>query len=290
MSHLFCFGLGFTGSTLGKSLLRDAWRVSGTTRDPEKLEVLEQVGFKVYAFPGEKCVIEDQFSSVTHLIVMIPPQEEGDIVFQEYRDTISRMSRLEWFGYLSSTGVYGNRFGDWVDETSDLSPSNERNRLRVKVEKQWLEWGKELKFGVHIFRPAGIYGLGRSMLETVKLGKARRINKKGQISGRIHVDDLVSILKASIAKPNPGSIYNVCDDESVPSKEVVEFACQLLKIDPPPIIPFNQAELSEMARTFYLDNKKVCNNKIKKELRVELKYPNYRDGLNAIFQIMSLDV
>ena len=288
MNHLFCFGLGFSGRALGHSLFQDGWKVSGTTRSPEKLKVLEQKGFGVYFFPGEECLIEVQLVSATHIIVTIPPKEEGDVVFREFREAIIQAKNLKWLGYISSTGVYGNHNNKWVDETSFLTPSNERNLLRVKVENQWLELGRKKSIGIHIFRSAGIYGPGRNMLETVKSGKARRIEKKGQVNGRIHVEDLVSVLKASIGKPNPGSIYNVCDDEPAPSKEVVEFACQLLKINPPPVISFNKAELSEMARIFYLDNKKIKNKKIKIELNIKLKYPNYREGLKAIFCLGNL--
>ena len=283
MNHLFCFGLGFSGKALSLSLLKEGWKVSGTTRDPKKLEVLSQEGFDVYFFPDEECLIEEQLFSATHILVTIPPKVEGDIVFNRYQDILIQARNLQWLGYVSSTGVYGDHKGKWVDETSELMVVDERNKLRLMAENQWRELDRKGKIGVHIFRPAGIYGPGRNVLETVKSGGARRIEKKGQVNGRVHVEDLISVLKASMHKPNPGSIYNVCDDEPASSKEVLEFACSLLKVDPPPLVHFDQVELSDMARKFYLDNKKVRNQKIKMELGVKLRYPNYREGISSIF-------
>ena len=283
LNHFFCFGLGFSGSALGQSLIRDGWKVSGTTRDPKKLKTLEKEGFNTFFFPGEDCLIEEQIFSSTHVMITIPPQCTIDIIFKKFRNAIIQSENLRWLGYLSSTGVYGNHDGEWVDETSNLLPNTERNCSRLEIENQWLQLNREEKVGVHIFRPAGIYGPGRNVLETVKLGRGKRINKKGQINNRIHVDDLIKTLKASMKRPNPGSIYNVCDDEPAASKEVVEFACKLLKIDLPKERSFNKAEFSEMAQTFYLDNKKIRNEKIKSELKIKLKYPNYREGLKSIF-------
>tara|TARA_B100000686_G_scaffold79072_1_gene85274 strand:- start:1674 stop:2606 length:933 start_codon:yes stop_codon:yes gene_type:complete len=284
LSQLFCFGLGFSGRAFGQSLVKDGWKVSGTTRDPQNLIVLEDEGFKAYFFPGEECLIEEEISSVTHLIITIPPQYSGDIVYRKYHETIERNRNLKWIGYLSSTGVYGNRDGDWVDEESELIPSNQRNRLRIEAENNWVQLGKKSGIGVHIFRAAGIYGEGRSIIETIRARRARRIEKKGHISNRIHLEDLVSVLKASIKKAGPSSLYNVCDDSSSSSKEAIEFACKLLKTDPPPLLQFEQAELSEIARSFYLDNKRIRNDKMKKELNIQLKYPDYQAGLVAIFK------
>ena len=289
MNHLFCFGLGYSGRALGRSLVREGWKVSGTTRDPKKMDILEKEGLEAYCFPGEECLIEDQISLATHLISTIPPQSLGDIVYKNFYQIIEQKQNLRWIGYLSSTGVYGNRDGSWVDEESDLMTSNPRNRLRIEAENQWLQLGRKNGVGVHVFRAAGIYGEGRNVLETVRAGRARRVEKKGHISNRIHVEDLVTVLKSSMGKAESNSIYNVCDDEPVSAKEVVEFACQLLKTEPPPVIPFQQAELSDIARTFYLDNKKIRNEKMKKELNIQLKYPDYRTGLITILGTLKSD-
>ena len=171
--------------------------------------------------------------------------------------------------------------GDWVDEDSELRPTLARAIRRADAERAWLESG----FPVHIFRLAGIYGPGRNSLINLKTGKARRIVKPGQLFSRIHVDDIVQIVLASIAKPNPGRMYNVCDDEPAPPQDVVAFAADLMGIAPPPEQDYETAELSPMARTFYKDSRRVRNDRIKQELGVSLIYPTYREGLNTLLDI-----
>ncbi|MCZ6764549.1 MAG: NAD-dependent epimerase/dehydratase family protein, partial [Alphaproteobacteria bacterium] len=191
----------------------------------------------------------------------------------------------------STTGVYGDRAGDWVDETSPLKPTGARGRARVKAEAAWREAGDAHGLPVHIFRLAGIYGPGRNALETVRAGTARRVVKPGQLFARIHVDDIVSVLRASIDRPRPGAIYNVCDDEPAPAQDVVAYACRLLGVMPPPEEPFEKAvasgSLSDMAQSFYADNRRVANRLIKEELGVRLAYPSYREGLDALVREMS---
>jgi nucleoside-diphosphate-sugar epimerase len=195
---------------------------------------------------------------------------------------LRRCADLTWVGYLSTTGVYGDRGGAWVDEADAVAPTMARTRRRVAAEGHWLASG----LPVHIFRLAGIYGpgAGRNALDAVRGGRARRIVKTGQVFGRVHVDDIVQVLRASIARPNPGAIYNVADDEPAPPQDVIAFACQLLGVAPPPEMPFEAAELSPMARSFYADNRRVCNARIKRELGIKLRYPTYRDGLRVILE------
>ncbi|HWA46716.1 MAG TPA: SDR family NAD(P)-dependent oxidoreductase, partial [Dongiaceae bacterium] len=216
---------------------------------------------------------------VTHLLSSVPPDAEGDPVIDLHRAAIDAVApTLAWIGYLSTTGVYGDRAGGWVDETSALQPSGERGRRRLAAEQAWLS----LKQPAHLFRLAGIYGPGSSALDAVREGRARRVVKAGQVFSRIHVEDIAQVLEASIKRPHPGTAYNVCDDDAAPPADVVTFACELLKVAPPPEVPFEQAALSPMARSFYDDNKRVGNARIKQELGVALRYPSYRDGLPAI--------
>jgi len=212
----------------------------------------------------------------------VPPDEAGDPVFDRHRDDIAAISGLAWLGCLSTTGVYGNRDGGWVDESSELRPSGVRGRRRVAAEAAWLDLWRTRNVPVHVFRLAGIYGPGRSPFGALRAGAAKRIDKPGQAFSRIHVEDLADVLMASIARPRPGAVYNVCDDEPAASAEVIAHAAALLGVPAPPLVPFDAAELSPMARSFYDDNKRVSNVLIKRELGVALRYPNYRGGLAAI--------
>jgi nucleoside-diphosphate-sugar epimerase len=206
----------------------------------------------------------------------------GDPVFDSHRDDIAAIPNLAWLGYLSTTGVYGDRGGERVDETSELQPTSERGTRRVAAETAWLDLCRDRDVPVHFFRLAGIYGPGRSPFDALRAGTARRIDKPGQVFSRIHVDDLATVLRASMARPRPGAVYNVCDDEPASPAEVIAHAAALLGLPPLPLVPFEAAELSPMARSFYADNKRVSNALIKQELGVRLRYPSYRDGLPAI--------
>jgi len=206
----------------------------------------------------------------------------GDPVFDSHRDDITAIPNLAWLGYLSTTGVYGDRGGGWVDETSELQPTGERGARRVAAEMAWLGLCRDRDVPVHVFRLAGIYGPGRCPFDALRAGTARRIDKPGQVFSRVHVDDLATVLRASMAQPRPGAVYNVCDDEPASPAEIIAHAAALLGLPPPPLVPFEAAELSPMARSFYADNKCVSNALIKQELGVRLRYPSYRDGLPAI--------
>ncbi|HEY4161599.1 MAG TPA: SDR family oxidoreductase [Dongiaceae bacterium] len=281
--HLFCFGLGYSALVLARSLQKKGWKVTGTCREPEKAGEAAPSGIEMLRFDRGHPVpdIAAHLSRATHLLSSVPPDDAGDPVIDTHgNDIAAAAGRLEWIGYLSTTGVYGDRNGDWVDETSALRPSGERGRRRAAAESAW----SALPQPAHLFRLAGIYGPGRSALDTVRSGNAKRIVKPGQVFSRIHVDDIAAVLHASIAKPEPGTAYNLCDDDPAAPAEVIAFACALLGVTPPPEIPFESAELSPMARSFYDDNKRVRNDRIKHELGVALRYPSYRDGLPAILK------
>ena len=282
MSRLFCFGLGYTALALGRQLAAAGWRIAGTTRSVAKQAKLVAQGFEVSLFDRDRPLrgAMAALAGSTHLLTSIAPDEAGDPVLAHLLPDLRRCTTLEWVGYLGTTGVYGDRAGAWVDEAAAVAPTMPRTRRRVAAESQWLASG----LPVHIFRLAGIYGpgAGRNALEAVRAGTARRIVKPGQVFGRVHVDDIIQVLRASMAKPNPGAVYNVADDEPAPPQDVIAFACALLGVAPPPEMPYEQADLSPMARSFYADNRRVCNARIRHELGVSLRYPTYREGLRAI--------
>jgi len=282
--HLFCFGFGYCARALARTLQAEGWSVAGTCRNPERQARLRARGVTAYLLGGEHGLddLEAALDGVTHVLHSIPPDAAGDPVLREHGVALAQLPRLQWFGYLSTTGVYGDRGGDWVDEESDLKPSGERGRRRVAAEAGWNALVGVAYFPLHIFRLAGIYGPRRNPLDNLRDGSARRVIKPGQVFGRIHVDDIVQVLRASMARPFPGAVYNVSDDDPAPPWEVIEYAAELLGVAPPPAEPFEQAQLTEMARSFYDDNKRVRNDRIKRELGVQLKYPNYRDGLRAL--------
>lgn len=294
----FGFGLGYTGEYLARRSIDGGGRVAGTTRNAEKCARLRAFGIDAHVFApaavgreisGPAGPLDDAATALadtTHLLSAVPPDEAGDPVLRGYAAEIAGIGGLRWIGYLSTTGVYGNRDGAWVDEDTPPNPSSARARCRVRAEAAWRDLGRQCGIGVHIFRLAGIYGPGRSALDTVRAGTARRIVKPGQIFSRIHIEDIARVLEASMAHPAsgydpPGRVYNVCDDDPAPPQDVVAYACELLGVEPPPEISFESAELSPMARSFYLDNKRVDNRRMKRELEITLCYPSYREGLGA---------
>ena len=272
--RLFCFGLGHSGRALARELLSLGWRVAGTSRSQAGLAALGALGVEAVSF-GQ--VSEAALAGTTHLLSSVPPDEEGDPVLARYGSALTRLApALDWAGYLSTTGVYGDSGGGWVDEGSPLAPSGLRQARRVAAERAWAA-----ALPVHIFRLAGIYGPGRSALDQVRTKTAKRIDKPGHVFSRIHVDDISNVLIASIARPAPGAIYNVCDDLPAEPAEVVVEACRLLGVEPPPLVPFDAAGLSAMAASFWRDNRRVSNDRIKRDLGVTLRYPDYHSGLAA---------
>jgi nucleoside-diphosphate-sugar epimerase len=284
---LFCFGYGYTCDYIGHALQeRDDWVIHGTTRDAERQAELRQRGVHTHIFEADEAFTHARYmiSDITHLLISTPPGDDGDPAFLRYADEIAKLPNLQWLGYLSTTGVYGDRDGRWVDETAEILPTERRGVRRVKAEEQWLSQFHNHNLPVHIFRLAGIYGPGRSALDSVRAGIARRIHKKGHAFGRIHVEDIANVILQSFEHPNPGEIYNVCDDMPAPSHLVIEYACELLGRAPPPIVEFEEANLAPMTRSFYMDNRRVRNEKIKRELKVKLKYPDYKAGLRGCLE------
>ena len=266
--------------------LAAGWRITATCRTQDKRAQLAARGIDAHIFDGSASLADATaaLAGTTHLLGSVPAEDAGDPVLACHGGDIARLKSLRWVGYLSTTGVYGDRDGGWVDEESMLRPTGERGRRRVAAEAGWLDLWHRNRVPVHIFRLAGIYGPGRSAFDSLRSGRAQRIDKAGQVFSRIHVEDIAAVLAASMARPNPGAIYNVCDDDPAPPADVIEQAARLLGIAPPPLIPFEQAKLSDMARSFYADNKRVKNARIKEELGVDLAYPSYREGLAAILK------
>ncbi len=279
---LFSFGHGYSSRALARLLIPQGWQIIGTTRSPENAEALRAEGVQPLVWPGTD--VTQALHAATHLLTSIAPDEHGDPVLNAAADQILAATPFEWTGYLSTTGVYGDHQGDWVDETTPLTPSTKRGKHRVLAESGWQALAKKQALNLHIFRLAGIYGPGRGPFAKVRNGTARRIVKPGQVFSRIHVDDIAQVLAASIARPDPGAIYNVCDDDPAPPEDVIEYAARLLKVPVPPAQDWDTAEMTPMARSFYAESKKVQNDRIKAELGVQLIHPDYRSGLNALLE------
>ncbi len=273
---LLSIGHGYSAKALARRLLPKGWRIIGTTRSAEKAQALERSGVETIVWPGNSLPLGE----VSHILTSVSPGQDGDPVLAAHGPDIAAAKHLEWVGYLSTTGVYGDHKGDWVDEETPLEPSTERGIARVEAEAAWTALGVPL----HIFRLAGIYGPGRGPFSKVRSGKARRIIKEGQVFSRTHVEDIAQILEASMNRPDPGRAYNVCDDDPAPPQDVIAYAAELLGLPVPDAIALEDAELSPMARSFYAESKRVRNDRIKDELGVRLIYPDYRAGLRALLE------
>lgn len=279
---LFCFGFGYCATAFARRLQPKGWRIGGTVRDAAARAALAREGFACLPF-DDRSTIAAALGNYDHLLISIPPSEIGDrVLYLHSQDLIARGRSFRWIAYLSTTGVYGDRGGGWVDETSELRPSTERGRRRLRAERAWLALHREHALPIHIFRLAGIYGPHRNQLVTLRKGEARRIVKPGQVFSRIHVDDVAGVLEASVARPHPGRCYNICDDEPAPPQEVIAFAADILGLPVPPEIPVEGAELTGLSRSFYDESKRVSNRRIKQELGYRLAYPSYREGLRAL--------
>jgi nucleoside-diphosphate-sugar epimerase len=284
--QLFVFGLGYSARVFARKLVDQGWAIVGTCRNAESAPAIE--GSRMFRFdrgmPLDGAGLE-ALSAATHILCSVPPDEFGDPVLDHHRVALAGHRYLQWAGYLSSTGVYGDTGGAWVDEEAPVRPSGPRGVRRAAAEAEWLGLARGGAGGgvpVHVFRLAGIYGPGRNALAQLTGGTARRIDKPGHVFSRIHVEDIARTLQASIARPNPQAVYNLCDDVPAAAEEVVRFAADLLKTEPPALVPFAEADLTSMAASFYADNRRVRNERIKRELGVTLAYPDYEAGLRAL--------
>ena len=281
IQKILSFGHGYSAQALSRILLPQGWQVTGTTRSANKAETLADQGIAPLIFPGDGNVA-DAIAQASHLLISAGPDAAGDPVLNAVGDMIAaRAGQFEWVGYLSTTGVYGDHQGEWVDEDTPLTPSTRRGQWRKDAEEAWQAVPG---LPLHIFRLAGIYGPGRGPFAKVRAGTARRVVKTGQVFSRTHVEDIAQVLAASIAQPAPGTAYNICDNDPAPPQDVIAHAAELLGAPVPPAIPFETAEMTPMARSFYAESKRVRNDRIKTELGVKLLYPTYREGLAALLE------
>lgn len=275
-NSLFIFGLGYSALELARGLTAQGWRVAGTTRSPDKAASLRAAGVEPHLFSRDRPLAGAPavLGGFSHILHSVPPDAEGDPVLDAHGADIAGLGGVRWLGYLSTTGVYGDTGGAWVDESSPIQPTTPRGRARAAAEAGWLALHHDRGVPVHIFRLPGIYGPGRSAIDAIRAGTARRIDKPGQVFSRIHVADIAAALAASMARPDPGALYNVCDDEPAPAHEVTAHAARLLGVEPPPLEPFDPATLSPMAASFYAETKRVRNSRMKAELGIRLRHPD----------------
>ncbi len=273
--RLLSFGHGFSARAVAARLVPEGWHIVGTTRSAEKLEAIAATGVEPLLWPGSdpRALIAE----FPNILISAGPGPDGDPVLAALRDAfVTAAPQMRWVGYLSTTGVYGDHQGGWVDEQTSLNPATKRGQARVAAEAAWQAIDD---LPLHIFRLAGIYGPGRGPFAKVRNGTARRIIKQGQLFSRIHVDDIAQALELSLNTPTPGEIFNLCDDDPAPPQDVIGYAAELLGVPIPPAIPFEEAEMTPMARSFYAESKRVRNDRAKKILGWKPSYPDYRSGL-----------
>ncbi|MDP2334046.1 MAG: SDR family oxidoreductase [Reyranella sp.] len=279
--RLFIFGLGYSGLEIARLAKARGWEVAGTCTGAEKAARLKADGIETHLFDGTTPLPTAALAGASHVVCTIAPGTTGDPVL---RTCGPRLKQARWLGYLSTTGVYGDRGGDWVDEDTPPNPGQPRSVERLAAERGWQAMALEAGARLDIFRLPGIYGPGRSTIDQVMAGTARRIDKPGQFFSRIHVADITGAVLAAMTKPYPGGIYNVADDLPAPNSDVVGFAFELLGRPVPPAIAWDDVAptMSAMARSFYAENRRVRNDRLKRDLGVVLRYPTYREGLRAI--------
>lgn len=277
--RMLVLGHGYTAGFLTPLLLAEGWQVQGTTRgDPDRVRA---TGAEPLLWPGDEAAIRAAIHGADAILVSAGPDNGHDPALAAFAPEIARTGS-RWLGYLSTTGVYGDHDGGWVDEDTPCTPSTRRGRERVTAEEEWRSISTDFDLPLHIFRLAGIYGPGRGPFAKLRAGTARRIVKPGQIFSRIHVEDIAQILMASIRNPHPEAIYNLCDDDPAPPEVIIAYAAQLLDLPQPPAEDYATAEMTPMARSFYAENKRVSNARVKRELGIRLIYPNYHSGLTAL--------
>ncbi|MDO5659231.1 MAG: SDR family oxidoreductase [Paracoccus sp. (in: a-proteobacteria)] len=276
---LVILGHGYSAAALSERAVARGWRVFGTTRrDPARVT---GAGAVALDWDRDQPEIARLIREADAILSSVPTSRGQDPVLARHSDDL-RKSRAFWIGYLSSTNVYGDHRGGWVDETTPAAPSTTRAKARLAAEAGWRELAADEGLPLHIFRLAGIYGPGRGPFEKLRNGTARRLIKPDQIFSRIHRDDIGGAIWASVQRPSPGAIYNLCDDQPAPPEDVIAHAAALLGMTPPPSEPFETAEMTDMARSFYADSKRVSNRALRDKLGYQLEYPDYDSGLRAI--------
>lgn len=280
---LLVLGMGYSASRFVQLHRSMFGRVAASVRSMDKQEHLSAAGIDAFPLKGEASEgLARAAGEASHVLVSIPPGEEGDPALNVLGDVLRDSESLRWIGYLSTTAVYGDREGAPTDENAPPNPQSDRAKRRAEAETAWRALAGENR-AVQVFRLSGIYGPGRNALAELKAGTARRLTKPGQVFNRVHVDDIAQVLAAAIRRPEAGPVFNLADEQPAPSHEVVTFAAKLLGVEPPPLMPVEEAGLSEMARSFWAENKRITARKIETELGVDLLFPTYREGLLALF-------
>ncbi|QKV19731.1 SDR family NAD(P)-dependent oxidoreductase [Oricola thermophila] len=279
----FIFGAGFSGLAHGKRLAEQGIPVAGTTRTPDRMEKMREEGITPFLFDGATASADvlDEVHETTHLVISIPPGPAGDPVLKALRDGVAAMPKLQWIGYLSTVGVYGDHDGEWVTEETTCRPLSQRSVQRLAAETSWHIFARTIEVPLAVLRLSGIYGPGRNAFVNLEAGTAKRLVKPGQVFNRVHVDDIAAAIDF-LGNRCLAGIYNVTDDEPAPPQDVVEHAASLMKVDPPPEQDFETATISPMARSFYGENKRVSNAKIK-EAGFTFSYPDYRQALDRMW-------
>ncbi|MBS0243061.1 MAG: SDR family oxidoreductase [Proteobacteria bacterium] len=289
--RLLCIGLGYSARALCRRLTQVGFEISGTSRSSQHLAAIEASGWKAieYAGAGPSGDLQRAIADASHVLVSAAPGgSEGDPTLPHLREALAGSERLAWIGYLSTIGVYGDRSGGWVDESTPVNPKSHRSQWRAIAERQWLDFASQSAKRVEVFRLPGIYGPGRSPFDQLLAGTARRIVKPGQVFNRIHVEDLASGLAAAMLTPARHDIYNLTDNEPAAAEEVVRYAAELIGVAAPPAVSFDAAGLSPMAASFYGESKRVSNRRMRETLGVTPAYPSYREGLEAIARELGL--
>jgi nucleoside-diphosphate-sugar epimerase len=280
--RLFAFGYGYAAAALARRLRPQGWSVAASCRRPDDAEALAAQGVEPVLL-DDPARLAAALTDVRAILVSAPPTAAGCPGLKALAPALARAGAFpDWIGYLSTTGVYGDRRGRWVFETSRLAAQSVEGARRVAAERDWLETARGMGLTLSVFRLPGIYGPGRSAFERLRDGTARRIASPGQVFSRIHVDDLAAGLEASIRRPHAGGLYNLCDDAPCPNSEVVAYAAELLGLPVPPEVALEDAGLPPAAQRFYAESKRVSNARAKAELGWRPAYPSYREGLRAV--------
>ncbi|GAA5627259.1 protein YeeZ [Brucella sp. NBRC 12953] len=283
--RIFLFGAGYSARAFSRLMTGEAERIDGTTRNEQKFPLLEKSGIAPIIFDGETAPPDliDRLAKSTHVVISISPRESGDPSLAIVEEALRRPGNtIRWIGYLSTVGVYGNHDGNWIDETAPLAPTSRRSLERVEAESAWEALSERHGTPVALLRLSGIYGPGRNAFVNLERGTARRIIKDGQVFNRIHVDDIAGSLRF-LAGTNSGGAFNITDSEPAPPQDVVAYAAELMGVAIPPEIPFEQADLTPMGRSFYGENKRVSNLRIK-ALGYDFIYPDYKAAFSAMWQ------
>lgn len=281
--NLCIFGFGYTARFLTKLCEGDDIVIFGTSRNPEKFPDEKNCTFIPIQFSAKEFI--EQHIKPTHILICAPPSAVGDPVLAEFGDyLIASSSTLQSICYLSTTGVYGDHNGEWVNETSQSNHPSISGNNRLAAEAAWLNFSKDHQAPLSILRIAGIYGPYRNALQKIKSGSSVSIFKKDHVFSRIHVEDLAMVIRSALFKPEYADIYNVCDNEPTENTVINDYAAGLLGIPPLAHQPYAEATLSPMAREFFQANKRVSNRKLLDTFKLQLLHPSYREGLRSLFE------